>query len=141
MFINNKYFKNLSHIYLIFIKGITDIQGHFHLIAAMITSNETEEDFIYFYKALKELAEKLNINFEPKYVMQDAQRSSFNAVKEVFPDVKVLMCWYHVKANLKKHRNLIDDEKYDELLADFTFLHYSKSEINFEELRIDFELR
>jgi hypothetical protein len=44
----------------------------------------------HFYKGLKELAEKLDINFEPKYVMQDAQRSSFNAVKEVFPDVKVL---------------------------------------------------
>jgi len=42
MFINNKYF----------IIGITDIQGHFHLIAAMITSNETEEDFIYFYRGM-----------------------------------------------------------------------------------------
>jgi len=131
---------NDLNIYLFYI-GITDIQGHFHLIATMITSNETEEDFLYFYRGIKALAEKLDLSFEPKYLLQDAQRSSYNAVKEVFPDVKVLMCWYHVKTNLRKHRNLIDDEKYEELLADFTLLHYAKSETNFEELKIDFELK
>ena len=82
MFINNKYFKNLSYIYLIFIIGITDIQGHFHLIAAMITSNETEEDFIYFYKGLKELAENM-VPTSDYFTKSEYEEQAF-----ISPDIK-----------------------------------------------------
>ncbi len=42
----------------------------------------------------KELAAELDIEFEPQFIMQDA----CNAALNVFPNVKVLMCYYHVNA-------------------------------------------
>ncbi len=71
----------------------------------------------------KELAAELDIEFEPQFIMQDA----CNAALNVFPNVKVLMCYYHVKAQILKHRDLIAKHKYDELMKDMTDLHYSEN--------------
>ena len=43
----------------------TDFDHHFHPIALSISSHETEADFIYFYKGLQKIANKLDIEFDP----------------------------------------------------------------------------
>ncbi len=58
--------------------------------------------------------------------MQDHAMASYNAAISVFPNVKILMCYYHVKAQILKHRNLIVEERYAGLMDDMTDLHYSK---------------
>lgn len=33
----------------------------------------------------------------------DASKSIGTAIEKVYPETKFLMCWYHLKANIKKH--------------------------------------
>jgi len=72
-------YKITSHGYPLVIYGITDIQGKFHPVAFMITSNETDKDFFEFYSGIKAVALQLEINFEPNFIMQDAASASYKA--------------------------------------------------------------
>jgi len=117
-----------SHGYPLDVLGNTDIQGVMHPIAFMLTSHEQEIDFDHFYKGLKKLAENLNLEFYSSYIMQDGCRASYNSAKKAFLGVKVLMCFFHVKSNILKHKHLIDDEIYDEFMQDVTKLHMSRNE-------------
>jgi len=46
-----------------------------------LPSHETEIDFTTFYNGLYRQCDLMGIEFEPEFVMQDAQESSYNAVK------------------------------------------------------------
>ena len=41
-------YKITSHGYPLVACGITDLQGHYHPIAFMLTSNESKVDFVHF---------------------------------------------------------------------------------------------
>ena len=71
--------------------------------------------------------------------MQDAWRASYNAVKKFFPDCKVLMCYFHVVDNIRKHKKLIPIDKYEELKDDITEIHMSSNEKEFNQLKIEFK--
>ena len=43
------------------------------------------------------------------------------------------MCWFHLKLNIKKHKNLIPEEYYNDVLRDINLLHLSRSETKFNE--------
>ena len=43
--------------------------------------------------------------------MMDACDASWNAVKYHFPSATILMCWFHVKFNVKKHHNLLPNKE------------------------------
>ena len=75
--------------------------------AFMITSHETEADFSHFFSGLKDLAMELDLSFDPRFFMQDAQKACFNSTKKEFPDAEILMCFYHVKENIAKHRHVL----------------------------------
>jgi hypothetical protein len=80
--------------------GISDQTGQFHPICFMLTSHETESDFSSFYKGLVDLSLELNLTYDPDYIMQDACPASRNAILRYFPEVTVLMCYFHVKKNV-----------------------------------------
>ena len=102
----------------------------------MITSHETENDFTNFFTALKELAIDLDIEFDSRYFMQDAQRSCFNATKTVFPDSTVLMCYFHVSQNISKHKHLMKDQsKYNDLKKDIIEIHKSLDMESYQDLK------
>ena len=95
----------------------------------MITSHEQELDFHHLYSGLVEIADQLEINFKPKFIIQDACGASYDAAIDVFGvDVVILMCFYHVKANLLKHAHLRDKDRYDEFEEDVNDLHFSVTE-------------
>ena len=70
----------------------------------------------------------LNITFIiPTYIVQDASLSEANAALTVFGHtVTLLMCWYHMLANVKKHESLsgVSKELVDMIIVDLTRLHY-----------------
>lgn len=74
------------------------------------------------------LCMELNIPFiVPSFIMQDASHAEANAAVSVFgPTVKILMCWYHLVYNVKKHKSLdkVNKEVADMVLVDLTRLHY-----------------
>ncbi|CAF0841570.1 unnamed protein product [Brachionus calyciflorus] len=68
----------------------------------MITSQEQEIDFIYFYESLCQIAKKLNTKFRPRYIVQDGSDAMRNAAITVFGEkVKTLMYYLHIKYNVK----------------------------------------
>lgn len=76
----------------------------------MITSHECQADFSVLYKGPIKLAKQLDLEFKPEYIMQDAAYVSFNAAEELF-DCPILICYFHVTHNFRKHKNLIEDDK------------------------------
>ena len=117
-----------THGFPLIVYGISDQVGRFHPVSFMITSHETKEDFDLFYAGLIELAEIFDIEYDPEYIMQDACDASLNSIKEFFPEVIPLMCFFHVKKNVKDNiaaDNMLPKEKRDELLKDFTVIHMS----------------
>jgi hypothetical protein len=83
--------------------GYTDKSGHFFVIAFMLISHEEAVDFEWFYLSLKDIYKiSLNIDFSPKYIMQDASKSEAKAATNVFKDVNIIMCYFHVILNCKK---------------------------------------
>ncbi|CAF0708035.1 unnamed protein product [Brachionus calyciflorus] len=103
-------YKLIRNRFPLLVFGRTDMDGKFHLIALCITSHEKECDFLRFYNGLKNLAEDLGIEFDPGYIVQDACDASYNAAKQLFPDVEILMCYFHVVLNCKKQKHLIPQD-------------------------------
>jgi len=66
----------------------------------MISSFETVYDFNLYYKGLIALAELLDLDLDPEYIMQDACDASYNAARQFFPNATILMCWFHVQQNV-----------------------------------------
>ena len=56
-------------------KKQTDFDHHFHQIALCVSSHEAEADFTYFYKGLQKIADRLDKEFDPKFIMQDASKA------------------------------------------------------------------
>ena len=99
--------------------GVTDQCGQFHPICYMITSHETEDDFDEFYQGLIELAEVMDLSYDPEFIMQDAQTASRTAALKHFHGVKILMCYFHFKKNVKENcKHLMEKEEYSELQVD-----------------------
>ena len=71
--------------------------------------------------------------------MQDACDASLNAARLCFKNSTVLMCYFHVMQNTKKHQNLISSNLYDDLLVDLRNIHYSRNENEYNGFIINFE--
>lgn len=71
---------------------------------------------------------KLELPFViPTFIMQDASDAEFNAAKSVFGHtVKILMCWFHMIYNIKKHASVkkLGQDLRDMVVIDLTRLHY-----------------
>jgi hypothetical protein len=84
----------------------------------------------------------MELQWQPSYVMQDAQQSTYNAIKRLFPDIEVLMCYYHVTENIrKKCKPYISNREdvYDELKAAVHEMYMSSSEEEYEQLKKEFK--
>ena len=88
----------------------------------MIINKECEQDFIHFYSSLiKFCKDQFNFVYEPRYIMQDHNQASFNAAKHVFPKAKILMCYFHVKLNVRKNLKSKLGATYEEFEKDLTY--------------------
>ena len=79
----------------------TDAVHRVHPIAFCLTSHEQEIDFTNFYEGLITLSDDLDIEFDPEYIVQDAWDASYNAATNLFENVSILMCYFHVMKNCK----------------------------------------
>jgi hypothetical protein len=113
--------------------GRTDATGRFHPISFSIVSHEQEQDFTKVYKSLKRLANIMDIEFEPEYIMQDAWDASYLAAKAVFENVKVLMCWFHVRFNIYKRRSEVSKDVYNQMSTEIKQMHLSMDRLEFKE--------
>lgn len=97
----------------------------------MITSHEQELDFTHFFTHLKEIALVFNIRLEMDYICTDADQAMANSIKKIFTNCKRIMCWYHLKANVFKHKDKIPLQHQRDVMNDLNKLRFSKSQSSF----------
>jgi len=71
---------------------------------------------------------KLDLPFTvPDYIVQDASAAESKAAREVFGQgIQILMCWFHLLYNVRKHDSLkkVSQVLKDMVITDLTRLHY-----------------
>jgi len=90
---------------------------------------------VKFFEALKNTSAKMGLHLSPDYLMMDSSDATYNAAEQVFPDATLLMCYFHMKMNIRKNCPPMlksDDEmtKLDEIIFK---IHMSKSSEEYKE--------
>ena len=62
-------YKITTYEFPLIVYGVSDSVGKFHPVSFMISSHETQHDFVVFYEGQIDEAEKLDINYEPELIM------------------------------------------------------------------------
>ena len=127
-------YKIVKYSYPLIVFGFSDQQRQFYPLAFMFTSHEQEADYNHFLGNFKRLCNQFDINFQPKFIVSDASKAISNAIKSSLPGCVQLMCWMHLKMNVRKHKNLIPDALYKETLNQLNKLHMCQCEASFKIL-------
>jgi hypothetical protein len=109
--------------------------GQFFPIAFSVISHEQEQDFTKFFQTLIAFCLELVKDISPtiKYLMMDACGASFNAANlSLGPNIKILMCYFHVLKNVKEDLKGVDEKIKSEIVADIKFMHYCRNIYEFE---------
>ena len=61
-------------------------------VAWMMTSNGTEATIHFFLKFVTDC----NLEIKPQFTMSDCDQVQLNAIKAVYLETKLLLCWWHV---------------------------------------------
>ena len=124
-------YKIVKYFYPIIVFGVSDINRKFYPIIFAITSHETNYDYAHFFDSLNSmLFEIYDTNFNPEYIVVDASKAMYNAIKKYHPKCTVLMCWFHVRYNVRKHKSKIPEQKYINVQKQIKCLHKTTCEGN-----------
>jgi len=93
-------YRILKLCYPVSVIGVSDVNRKFFPIAIMITSHETEEDYLNFFTSFIKITSQLNLKFDPKYIVIDACKALAKAIKKCFPNCKIIMCYFHLTYNV-----------------------------------------
>ena len=93
-------YRILKLCYPVIVIGVSDVNRKFFPIAFMITSHETEEDYLNFFTSFIKITSQLNLKFDPKYIVIDACKALAKAIKKCFPNCKIIMCYFHLTYNV-----------------------------------------
>ena len=104
-------YKIVKYAYPLIVFGFTDIQHIFHPLCYMFTSHEEEADFSQFFEKFMESVVIFQLNFKPLFIISDACHAMANAIKTHLPHCTYLMCYFHLKYNIRKHKKMIRCDK------------------------------
>jgi hypothetical protein len=67
------------------------------------------DDYVHFFKTFGDIAkDHLKYEFVPEYLMSDASKAINGAALRTYGNkTKLLMCWFHVRYNIRKRMNLV----------------------------------
>ena len=116
-------YKIVKYSYSLVIIGFTDIERKFWPVAFMFSSHEQIPDFEHFLNSLLNLCKTFQINFYPRYIIIDACSAMESAINKIFPSSILLMCWFHLKQNIRKRKLMIGIENYETINQDINKLH------------------
>ncbi|GBN07365.1 hypothetical protein AVEN_182099-1 [Araneus ventricosus] len=109
--------------YPVLIVGSSDMNRTFHPFAIAVCNNETESDFAFIFKCVKDSCYKINeTEGNPKILLADASIAITNGFKAVFGfPFRRLMCYFQVVKNNDGKLRGIQDK--DEIRNDIECLH------------------
>ncbi len=67
--------------------------------AWMVSSNGTEDTISFFLASIR----TRNPSITPEYFMSDKDHAQLNAIKKIYPESAVLLCWWHVLHSWQQH--------------------------------------
>ena len=77
----------------------------FFPVAIAMLSSEKNEMIVAFFTALQNCARFFGINVSCHFIMIDAAPEEALAIRKAWPLAIILMCWFHVKKNIKEPKN------------------------------------
>ncbi len=127
-------YKIVKYCYPLIVFGFSDVGHQFYPIAFMFTSHEQATDFDYFFAKLDKVCNHLDVAFKPEFIVSDASPALYNSIHRNLPDAQHLMCWFHVKLNVRKHKTLIPADKYVTVCTEINKLHSCICEASYKIL-------
>lgn len=107
--------------------GVTDNHRSFHLIAIAFSSKETQHELAFCFAAIKEnIYDMYGITIDFAAFMSDACAALKKAFLLHFPNVKQLICYFHVKKAIKQ-RKFQSQENRVAFMKDLTNFHLCSS--------------
>ena len=95
---------------LYIISGFNLIEKRTRIGAFILIPNETETTYYNMFYNLKN-----NHGFKPKFFTLDFNKASSKAIKEIFPNIFIIKCFYHyiqaIWRNLKKYKLYANENK------------------------------
>jgi len=68
-----------------------------------LSLHEDEGSYSFLYQTLKEaLIKYFNFDFQPQYSLTDAHKGQLKAIKEAFPNIVRLRCFFHLLQNIHR---------------------------------------
>ena len=118
--------------YPLLVFGVSDLVGQFFPIAFAIMSHEQELDFTQFFRTLLEFCKICGVSDKVAYLVQDACGACANAATNCLgPNMKILMCFFHVMKNVKERLKCVDEAVKHGIVKDINYLHFCKNEFEF----------
>jgi transposase-like protein len=99
----------------------------------MFSSHEQKGDYLKFFQKMVEVALLVDVILEPKFMVIDACKAIAYAIKKYFPKCKIIMCWFRLKSNIRKHKQLLRS-KYKKVLSHINLLQNTSNEFEFRVL-------
>ena len=116
-------YKIIRHSFSLIVFGFTDLAREFYPVTFMFTSHETTLNYEFFFNKINNASAHFKLNFDPKYIVIDASHAMANAIKKIYPHCKIIMCWFHMKANIRKNKSKIPEHLYKQTLQEINNLH------------------
>lgn len=113
--------------YPVHIFGVSDRHRSFHLVAIAFSSKETQHEFAFCFRVIKEgIMDIYGIEIDFEAFMSDASGALKNGFLLHFPNVQQLICYFHVKKAIKQ-RKFQREENRMEFMKNLTNLHLCSS--------------
>jgi hypothetical protein len=109
--------------------GLSDLAGQFFPIAFAIVSHEQEVDFKLFFQTLLLLCQHMNFVPNINYLIQESCGASANAASKCLgPNIKILMCFFHVQKNVRERLKGCDEIVKTGIIKDINYLHFCRND-------------
>ena len=126
------YKTNRFNMPLLNIIGITSLGTNFW-VAFCFLRNEKEGDFRWVMRCIQALFRQLGLR-GPKIVLTDRALAVINALQDVFPDTKHLLCFWHVNKAVQAYCQLAfkTEEEWEQFYAEWLALVNSPTPEDFD---------
>lgn len=117
--------------------GCTDKEKSFHPIAIGVSTNETQDDFMFMMESIQiGIKKHFDEIYAPNVLVSDAAPAISNAFRSILPGEKnlIVTCYAHVMANLKKQK--LQDKSsgnWQRIKNDITHLQLAPSKVIFKK--------
>ena len=104
-------------------------------LALVFMNSETESDYVWALLALREMSGEDNSSVYPRVVVTDRERALISASQNVFPQISLILCRWHIGKNVLKacKKHFETEETWDTFCSQWNLLINSISEPEYGE--------